>query len=115
MGTILPEDDLPEDVPPAARHGSRDRLPLPGQDREVELGAPLPPEPLVLHQAGLQPHAEAADQPDRGLVALVDPGDDAVQAEALEAEAEQGVQGLGGVAPAAQVRVEDAADLAARV
>src|SRR5690349_5607289 len=91
------------------------REPLVGQHREVQLVTPPALEELVADQAGLLPHAEPPGQPRRRLVVLVDPRDDAVQAELLEAEPEQGPGCLGGVAVPAQGRVEHVADLAAGV
>src|SRR4029077_20327202 len=65
---------------------ARQPVPLLGEHREVDLGAPLALEELVVHQPGLLPHAQPPGQLHRWLVALLDPGDDAVQAESLEAE-----------------------------
>src|SRR5690348_7933733 len=82
------------------------REPLVGQHREVQLVAPPALEELVVDQAGLLPHAEPPGQPRRRLVVLVDPRDDAMQAELLEAEPQHAVRRLGGIAMPAQGRVD---------
>src|SRR5690349_21742522 len=91
------------------------REPLVGQHREVQLVAPPALEELVVDQAGLLPHAEPPGQPRRRLVVLVDPRDDAMQAELLEAEPQHAGRRLGCIALPAQGRVEHVADLAAGV
>jgi hypothetical protein len=89
--------------------------PLRGEHGEVELGAPLALEELVLDEPGLLPHAEPARHPGRGVVALVQPGDDAAQAEPVEAQPEDRPRGLRGVAAADGLGVQHVPDLAAAV
>src|SRR6185312_4133183 len=49
---------------------ARQPVPLLGEHREVDLGAPLALEELVVHQPGLLPHAQPPGQLHRWLVAL---------------------------------------------
>src|SRR5580698_1791895 len=91
------------------------RVPLLAEHREVELVAPLALEELVLHQAGFEAHAEPLGEPRRRLVPLVEPGNDAVQPEFLEAQPEHRLRRLGRIPPPGKVGIEDITDLAARV
>src|SRR5450432_160615 len=91
------------------------RLPLVREDREVELGGPLPFEELVLHQAGLLAHAEATEQSCGRRVALVDPRHDAMQADHLKAETHHLDRRLGGVSVAAVIGIEHVSEFTAAV
>src|SRR4051812_17279495 len=100
-GTAVVEVTAPDSTPPG---GSRSR---PRRS--------TPPEPSVLEQVRLRPHPQPAEDGGGGRVARVQPGDDTVQVEVLERDAEQVPGALGGQPAALEVGVQHVADLTAAV
>src|SRR3954451_4532264 len=92
---------------------SRPAAPLLLQDREAVLVAPLPLEPRVLEQVRLVPHAEPPQDRGGADVARVEPGDDPVQVQVVERDAEQVPGTFSGEPAPLEVRVQHVADLAA--
>ena len=104
------------EVPGSVRQ-ALDRLasPLVGEQRVVELAAPLALDPLVVDQERLAPHAEPLEHRRGRGVARVQPADDPVQAELVEAEPEHLGCHLGGVAVPGELGLEHEPHLAGPV
>src|SRR5829696_9854309 len=89
--------------------------PLTFQQAEVQFITPLALEPLVLHQMRLLTHAEPSRHSNRGHVASIDAGNDAVQGHVIESQVEDGMCRLGGISLTSEGWVEDIAQLTAAV